>query len=126
MRLPILILVFLLSVFSATAQTVFWTEDFEGNPCNSGCDPSLISWTNTNTGTNSGSANRWYVSCAENGQAAGVCGAGCGTDESLHIGSATLGDIGAAYDASQTTNKRIESPTIKVTKHADSGIAAIN
>jgi PKD repeat protein len=87
-------------------------ENFEANPCNSGCDPSMVAWTTTNTGTNSVSANKWYVSCAENGQAAGVCGAGCGSDESLHMGSTTLGDIGAAYDASQTTNKRVESPTI--------------
>lgn len=111
----------MLSSFSGFAQTVFWTEDFEGNPCNSGCDPSLISWTTTTTGANSGSPNVWYVSCAENGQAAGGCGAGCGTDESLHIGSTTLGDIGAAYDASQTTNIRAESPTINCT--GNTGIA---
>jgi Secretion system C-terminal sorting domain/PKD domain len=92
--------------------TNIWFEDFEAVPCNSGCDPSIVSWTTTNTGINSGSANSWYVSCAENGQAAGACGAGCGNDESLHVGSTTLGDIGAAYDAGQTTNKRIESPTI--------------
>lgn len=111
--LPLILLLSFLS--SGFSQTVFWTEDFEGSPCNSGCDPSLISWTTTNTGTNSGSPNVWYVSCAENGQAAGGCGAGCGNDESLHVGSTTLGDIGAAYDASQTTSKRIASPTINCT-----------
>lgn len=94
------------------AQVTFWNEDFEGVACTSGCDPALIGWTSTNTGANSTSANDWYFSCAENGQGAGVCGAGCGADNSLHIGSSTLGDIGAAFDATQTTNKRIESPTI--------------
>lgn len=92
--------------------TNIWYEDFEAISCNSGCDPSFIGWPTTNTGVNSASANSWYASCADNGQAAGVCGAGCGSDESLHVGSTTLGDIGAAYDASQTTNKRVESPTI--------------
>jgi len=94
------------------SQTVFWTENFEANPCTSGCDPSTVAWSTTNTGTNSGTANAWYSSCAENGNAATTCGSGCGSDESLHMGSTSLGDIGAAYDASQTTNKRVESPTI--------------
>lgn len=108
----IFIIVAILFSPKLSAQVSFWSENFEGVPCTAGCNPSVYGWTSTNTGANSTSANDWYYSCAENGQGAGVCGAGCGTDESLHIGSTTLGDIGAAFDATQTTNKRIESPTI--------------
>ncbi len=107
----------------------FWTENFE-NSCASGCFASGYSgvngaWGVTLTGPNFdvGSYNIWYVSCAENGNAAGACGTGCGSDESLHMGSQTLGDIGAAYDAGGlcgffwciTTDQRAESPTINCT-----------
>ena len=123
-------------LFSHALQAqIFWTEAFE----NSNTGGALAAGSNTGNGawtvTDSGPAldlcgytlvpNTWYVSCAENGQAAGVCGAGCGSDESLHVGSVTLGDMGASYDAGgwcsfglggfgdgTTTDKRAESPTI--------------
>lgn len=109
-------------------QTI-WTEDFDGTPCTSGCDPSIVGWNNNATvGPNGASANTWYVSCAENGNAAGMCGSGCGADNSLHIGNVSTstsailwcptGDCGAAYDAStaaEITNKRAESPVINCT-----------
>ena len=88
---------------------VFWTEDFE-NSCLTGClATSYGGWTETLTGTNGGVRNLWFVSCAENGNAAGACGTGCGTDETLHVGNqmgstnggfiCPPGDCGAAYDA---------------------------
>ncbi len=90
-------------------SAVVWLEDFE-NSCSAGC---IADGVNTGNGpwvlvNNSPaidacgfptSPNTFYVSCAENGNAAGACGAGCGNDESLHVGSTTLGDLGAAYDA---------------------------
>ncbi|MDQ3046826.1 MAG: T9SS type A sorting domain-containing protein [Bacteroidota bacterium] len=117
----------LVAFFSLPAQTVFWTETFDGAACvaGSGCDPSLVIWTTTATGAQGGAANKFYVSCQENGNAAGTCGSGCGTDQSLHIGNVSTssaafffcpsGDCGASYDASgaaEVTNKRAESPVI--------------
>lgn len=80
-------------------------------------------WTTTNTGTNGIDPNVWYVSCAENGNVPPACGAGCGSDASLHIGSnqTVVGDAGAAYLAGglgfwfPETNVRAESPTINCT-----------
>ncbi|MEO8085593.1 MAG: T9SS type A sorting domain-containing protein [Bacteroidota bacterium] len=123
----------------------FWTETFS-NGCVAGCFASGYSgpngaWTVTAPTANGPAPNQWFVSCAENGNAAGVCGAGCGSDPSLHVGanpasectclicSATNGDCGAAYDATSpgdcigfcspsgnsVTDKRAESPTINCT-----------
>jgi hypothetical protein len=116
------------------AQT-FWTENFN-NGCNSGC---LANGSNTGNGAWSvvslaGDANplvgdlpnQWYVSCAENGHTTGVCGSGCvalsavNTLASLHMGSTSSGDIGAAYDAGglcgllwcTNTHKQVISPLI--------------
>lgn len=117
---------------------LFYTETFDGTACaaTSGCDPSLVSWTTTNTGANGGAANKFYVSCQENGNAAGVCGSGCGTDQSLHVGNVSTssaafifcptGDCGAAYDDSgpgEITNKRCESPTISCVGQSNITIA---
>lgn len=112
---------------------VIWLEAFE-NGCGAGCPVSSYtssngSWMLQSTGTNQVFANQWYVSCAENGNAPNTCGAGCGNDESLHVGSVPgspagfcpTGDCGAAYDASNnvTTNRRAVSPTIDASGHAD-------
>ena len=133
--MKILIYIFiLLCSFSIRAQT-FWTETFN-NACNSNC---LANGSNTGNGAWSvvslaGDANpgigdlpnQWYVSCAENGHTAGVCGTGCvalsaiNTLASLHLGSTSAGDIGAAYDAGglcgflwcTNTHKRAQSPLI--------------
>jgi len=103
--------------FQASAQTVFWTENF-----NNGCSSLCTSYTGVNgawTFQNNGPAmacggsttpNLWYISCAENGFPAGTCGNACSTNNAtLHVGndpnspSAALfcptGDCGAAYDA---------------------------
>lgn len=105
----------------------FWTEAFE-NSCAAGCyangsNTGNGAWSVIATGFNDFDANNWYVSNAEGGQAAGVCGTGCNTDESLHLGADSwlVGDIGAAYDAGgcvftcTSTDRRAESPTINCT-----------
>ncbi|MDF2436261.1 MAG: hypothetical protein K0Q95_637 [Bacteroidota bacterium] len=109
----------------AIGQT-FYTETFDGTVCaaSSNCDPSLVGWTVTSVGAEGASANKWFVSCQENGNAAGACGTGCGSDQSLHLGSITAaficpsGDCGASYNASgaaNVTDKRAESPVINCT-----------
>ncbi len=105
------------AVLLGQAQLVIWAEEFE-NGCSTGCYASAYNgvngaWTVTSTGTNGACPNRWFVSCAENGNPAGTCGSGCGNNETLHIANslpATCGspnacafcpggDCGAAYDA---------------------------
>ncbi len=124
-----LAVLFCISFSFANAQ-VFWTETFT-NGCTTGCAAftgANGAWAITSTGTNGAKANTWYFSCAENGNAAGTCGTGCGNDASLHIGNVAGspaaaffcpgGDCGAAYDATNAqvvTNKRAESPAINCT-----------
>ncbi|MCW3101759.1 MAG: hypothetical protein JWO09_199 [Bacteroidetes bacterium] len=110
--------------FHAGAQT-FYTETFDGSPCpgSSNCDPSLVSWTTTSVTAEGAAANKWFVSCQENGNAAGTCGTGCAGDQSLHLGTlsnffCSSGDCGAAYNATgaaNVTDKRAESPVINCT-----------
>lgn len=126
-------------------QLAVWGEEFE-NSCAGGCYASAYTgpngaWTVSNTGTNGACANRWFISCRENGQPVGTCGAGCGNNETLHIGNdiscvspngcifCPAGDCGAAYDAgcppalcafccscnSSQTDQRAESPVINLT-----------
>lgn len=122
--------------YSATSiGGVFWTEPFS-NACASGCVAN--GWNGTNgiwtvttlfpdegCGT-SPTPNIWYISGAECGNAAGACGTGCGaTDPSLHVGSTSIGDIGAAFDnggycplfglAGTQSDARCESPSINCT-----------
>lgn len=128
---------------------MFWVENFESGSTAGEQVNSYVglngAWTLTvnadpSYSPEATSPNLWYVSCAENGHTAGVCGTGCAavsataTLASLHIGSnpAVFGDIGASYDAGGTcgsttstftsitsisgvcvtTNRRAESPTI--------------
>lgn len=132
------------------AQLVVWAEEF-GNGCNAGCYATAYTtgpngaWTVTNTGTNGTCANRWFISCAENGNAVGACGSGCAGsgNPTLHVANdigctspngcffCPSGDCGAAYDAScppalcsfccscnsSQTNQRVESPVIDLTGH---------
>jgi len=90
--LPILVLVYF---NKSRAQTVVWSEDFDGN-AGSGSNWGIL---NQDIGVQGNYANLWYVSCQENGMSVGSCGAGCGTNQTLHLGSTTAGDLGAAYDA---------------------------
>ena len=128
-----LFLIWLIIFFhAANSQTVVWTENFN-NGCSAACTAVGYTgingaWTQTITGPEGADPNAWYVSCAENNQGVGNCGAGCGSNQTLHI-SAALGnalcpnDCGAAYDAGglcgllscPQTDRRIESPVINLT-----------
>lgn len=128
MRLILLSLGLTFCATQLTAQ-VIWTEQFSagsaargtsavGYPSNSGG-----TWSQSTNilGLGEGaSANQWYVSGEECGNAAGVCGSACPNgDASLHIsaigGLCGTPDCGAAYNetgAANRTDKRIESPNI--------------
>jgi hypothetical protein len=90
----------------ANAQVVeFWSENF-GSGCNTGTLATDYfsftngPWTITELGINQDEGNTWFVSASENGNAAGQCGSGCGSDPSLHIGSNSVSfgiDLGASY-----------------------------
>lgn len=108
----------------------FWTDNF-----NNGCGQLCLAngyngWTVASTGTNGTSANEFYISCQENGNAVGGCGSGCGANATLHVGNVSTspaapffcptGDCGAAYDAGVgsgtcATSKRAQSPVINCT-----------
>ncbi|MEO8588719.1 MAG: hypothetical protein ABI432_05070 [Flavobacteriales bacterium] len=135
---------FISSAFARGQQAV-WGEEFE-NTCAGGCYATAYAgpngaWTVTNTGANGACANRWFISCQENGGVVGSCGVGCGNNETLHVGNdiacvspngcifCPTGDCGAAYDAgcppalcfvccscnSALTDQRAESPVINLT-----------
>ena len=116
------------------AQVTVWSEDFDAN----GGAGSNWGTLNQNIGTQGITANRWYISGQECGNAVGMCGSVCGGDFSLHVSSTTVGDLGAAYDASSaclpgcficdlfggppfctdvTTNKRSQSQNINTIGH---------
>ncbi|MDQ3048650.1 MAG: PKD domain-containing protein, partial [Bacteroidota bacterium] len=123
-----------LSLFSIQGfAQVFWTENFN-NGCTDNCPGAGYTgvngaWSVNNTGFNGVESNVWYVSCAENGHTAGICGTGCvaasptATLATLHLGSdaSIFGDIGAAFlnggfgFFDPVTDKRAESPTINCT-----------
>ena len=127
---PIFIFLMLCSI-SAQAQVVeFWSENF-GSGCNTGTLATTYfsftngPWTVTEMGVNADVANAWFVSASENGNAAGQCGTGCGSDPSLHVGALNsfLGtDLGAAYFEGLdgfcdilgcgATDKRVESGVV--------------
>lgn len=117
--------------FVKAQPVVFWSENFN-NGCSTNCTADGYSssngaWNVIQTGTNGNVANDWFISCSENGEATGACGAGCGNNATLHVGSVpcTLclvcpnGDCGATYNAGPillgedpTTDKRVQSPVI--------------
>lgn len=125
-----------------SAQEIFWQEDF-GSGCNVGqLAPAYAgangSWVTNLTGANQTDANKFYISAAENGNAAGACGSGCGDDQSLHVGNIFIdailiqvpADQGASYYDSgasglcgfincSQTDMRVESPAIDCTGHTD-------
>ncbi|PCJ23457.1 MAG: hypothetical protein COA97_11580 [Flavobacteriales bacterium] len=124
MKFFLIILTFL-TFLTSNAQVTIWSEDFDGN----GGSGSNWGALNQNIGGQGANANLWYISCQENGETVGNCGLGCGTNQTLHLGSTTLGDIGAAYDvgcmpgclvcdffpafcSNTTTNKRSQSQNI--------------
>ncbi|MBK8846559.1 MAG: T9SS type A sorting domain-containing protein [Bacteroidetes bacterium] len=113
------------------AQTIFWTENFN-NGCTANCPADGYAgtngvWTVADIGVQGNVANQFFISCAENGEPVGQCGAGCGNNATLHVGSVPCqfcffcpnGDCGAAYNAGPaifgedpTTDKRCVSPMI--------------
>lgn len=116
----------LLGALSGKAQ-IFWTENFESGSTAGAAASSYVgpngAWAVTSTGTNDGFANKWYVSCAENGYTSGLCGTGCvassttATLATLHVGASST-DAGASYLAGPglgATAYRAESPTINCT-----------
>ncbi|MES2590426.1 MAG: gliding motility-associated C-terminal domain-containing protein [Bacteroidota bacterium] len=123
----VLVTLFLL-LFSFTSRSqVFWTEDFTsscaGNNCSASLYPSLNGFwgVSSNASLNGVNNNQWYVSNLENGDLAGACATGAGTDASLHIGANTnvlgLGDQGATFfngglGLDPLTDIRVESPII--------------
>ncbi|MFN8143587.1 MAG: PKD domain-containing protein [Bacteroidia bacterium] len=128
-RIAILILLF---PFVSHGQTIIWSEDFN-NGCTDNCNADTYtgingSWSVVDVTPPGAFANQWFVSCSENGEAVGSCGASCGNNATLHVGSVPCsicitcptGDCGAAYNAGPssisgedpTTNKRAISPLI--------------
>ena len=124
-KLIVVLVLFLTTIPFAVKSQIFYTETFDGVVCGTttGCDQTLVGWGQTILGPEGATPDKFYVSCAESGNSAGICGSGCGTDQSLHVGNIAgspasffcpTGDCGASYDASAgcETNKRVESPTI--------------
>src|ERR1035437_1368922 len=131
-KFTLIVIACLFSVFYSSvssAQTVFWVEAFN-NSCTQACPDSTYTglngaWTTMVTGSQGTYSNIWYVSCAENGNAIGACGTGCGSDATLHIANVPnspssllcpTGDCGASYDAGLGTGEvvtitRAVSPT---------------
>ncbi len=121
-----------LFVFHQIQAQIIWSEDFSAGSAAQGTSavgyPSSSggNWTQTTNilgGGEGANANRWYVSGEECGNSATSCGSVCSNgDASLHIsaigGLCATPDCGAAYDATDATNitdKRIESPAINTT-----------
>ena len=122
-----------IAISGFTPPTIFY-ENF-----NNGCVQLCLAngyngWVVNSTGVNGSSANQFYISCQENGNAVGACGTGCGADATLHIGNVSTspaaaffcppGDCGAAYDAGFLdgtcwTSWRIESPTINCSGYSN-------
>jgi hypothetical protein len=119
----------------------FWTENF-GFGCNTGAlatdyyNFNTGSWTITEMGPNAATANTWFISATENGNSAGQCGTGCGSDATLHVGAfnSFMGtDLGAAYFEGLdgfcdivgcgATDKRIESGFVDCTIFVDNTIS---
>jgi hypothetical protein len=110
-------------VTDASGGLVYLYQEPFSNGCAANCFAAGYNgWAVNNTGPNGADANDWYISGAECGNAAGMCGSGCaGADPSLHISSPVVGDAGAVYMAGGLgfwfveTDKRAESPLIDLT-----------
>lgn len=122
------------------AQVSFFQENFD-NGCATGCSAHGYAssngvWSVTNLGTNGANANRWYVSCAEDGFLSGPpCANGCsggGGNATAHIGNVSsstaaflicpAGDCQAIYDDStpaEQTDVRLESPVIDCSQYVN-------
>jgi gliding motility-associated-like protein len=108
-----------LSVFFNTVKAqVFWSENFDATPCNSGCKAGTYGgWiVDTLTASLPGS-NDWFVSCAEEGKKEGDCSTGCKRhNNSLHISSrADVRAFNYTRGTTGKTDKRVNSPIIDLT-----------
>ncbi len=124
----------LASLFPIMIQAQVWQENFD-NGCANGCSGNGYTslngvWNVTNIGVNGVNANRWFVSCAEDGfLAAPPCANTCSNpapgNATAHIGNVSTstaaflicpgGDCRAIYDDStpaEATSIRLESPVI--------------
>lgn len=137
-KVSILLSLFLITFKSGAQVQAFWTEDFN-NGCTTFCNASTYTgvngaWTVTDITPPGNVANEWFVSCAENGQAVGACGAGCGSNATLHVANVPCnlclvcpaGDCGAAYNAgpgfggqNPKSDKRAASPVINATAYSN-------
>jgi hypothetical protein len=116
---PILTLSALCIFFFGESQTVIWSDNFN-NGCSANCLANGYNgWTVQNNvgGTNGGSPNNWFVSCAEEGITPPGCGSTCVGDASLHVGAdpGSGGDMGASFNetgAANATYRLAVSPTI--------------
>lgn len=111
-----------LSPILGFGQVTIYSENFN-NGCAANClVTTYAGWTvlNNDGGTNGGSPNNWFVSCAEEGIAPPGCGSSCIGDASLHIGAdpGSGGDMGASFNETGLTNATFRtavSPTINTT-----------
>jgi gliding motility-associated-like protein len=108
-----------LSVFLNTVKAqIFWSENFDTIPCNSGCKAgNFKGWKVDSLGGQGLSSNDWFVSCAEEGKKEGDCSTGClKKNNSLHLTNKL--DV-RAFDytrgAAGLTDKRVVSPLINLT-----------
>jgi hypothetical protein len=132
-----------LSIHSQAQVVEFWSDDF-GSGCNAGqLAPDYFSffntsWSITETGPNAEVANTWFISAAENGNAAGQCGSACGSDATLHVGAynSFLGtDLGASYFEGLeglcdivgcgATDKRVESSVVDCSIFVDNVLSFV-
>lgn len=96
------------------AQTTVYSENFTSGG---------TGWNlNVNTGTNGSTPNQWEVNDFEGGVTPPGCGVASNGNNTLHITCTSLfcGSLitGAVYNASQTSNKRVESPIINTTGYS--------
>ena len=110
MKNLLIALISICSTASYFAQTVVYSEDFNG----------ATAWTlNTDPTAEDSNPNTWYISCQEEGVGSGNCGSACGAgDFTLHV-STNVTDLGAAYVelgmGVTGTNRRAESGDINTT-----------
>ncbi len=133
-----LICLFLIALNAKSQVQIIWSEDFN-NGCTVNCNANSYvgpngAWVVADVTPPGNVANEWFVSCAENGEAVGACGAGCGSNATLHIANVPCnlclvcpnGDCGAAYNAgptiggeNPTSDKRAYSPLINTTGYSN-------
>lgn len=95
-----LIITSLLFFFVTKGQTAYSTSFNAGH----GWSLNVFNNLNTNAANEGTLPNIWYVSDQESNKGVGNRGGGNCGNVTLHIGSTSVGDLGAAYDAGGCTN----------------------